>query len=132
MFLPSPASPRPYPLIVRARITVGAPEVLANIRARFHGVLLILAVDDLAHALHEQAVAILGEQRIPLAAPQDLDHIPARAAERGFQFLDDLAVAADRTVEPLQVAVDDEDQVVELLARRQRDGAERFWLVGLA
>ena len=26
----------------------------------------------------------------------------------------------------------DEDQVVELLARRQRDGAERFGLVGLA
>src|SRR5262249_6870422 len=48
------------------------------------------------------------------------------------ELLDDLAVAADRTVEPLQVAVDDEDQVVELLARRQRDRAERFRLVGLA
>ena len=36
----------------------------------------------------------------------------------GFEFLDDLAVAAHRAVEPLQVAVDDEDQVVELLARR--------------
>ena len=48
---------------------IGAPEVLAHVRARFDGVLLILAVDDLAHALDEQAVAILGEQRIPLAAP---------------------------------------------------------------
>ena len=59
-------------------------------------------------------------------------HVPAGAAEDGFQLLNDLAVAADRTVEPLQVAVDDEDQVVELLARRERDRAERFRLVGLA
>src|SRR5262249_12772121 len=88
--------------------------------------------DDLAHALDEQAVAVLGEQRIPLAAPQDLDDIPARSAERGLELLDDLPVAADGAVQPLQVAVDDEDQVVELLARRQRDGAERFGLVGLA
>ena len=61
-----------------------------------------------------------------------LDDVPAGAAERRLELLDDLAVAAHRAVEPLQVAVDDEDQVVELLARRQRDGAERFGLVGLA
>ena len=52
------------------------------------------------------------------------DDVPARAAENGFEFLNDLAVATHRTVETLQVAVDDEDQVVELLARGQRDGAE--------
>ncbi len=38
--------------------------------------------------------------------------------KRGFQFGDDLAVAAHRSIQPLQVAVDDEDQIVELLARR--------------
>ena len=37
-----------------------------------------------------------------------------------FQFLDDAAVAAHRTVQPLQIAVDHEDQVVELFARGQR------------
>ena len=111
---------------------VHAPEVIAHVRARLDGVLLILPVDDLAHALHEQPVTVLGEQRIPLTAPDRLDHVPAGAAERRFELLDDLAVAAHRTVEPLQVAVDHEDQVVELLARRQRDRAERFGLVGLA
>ena len=111
---------------------VGAQEMLADVGARFDGVLLILAVDDFAHALDEQPVAVLGEQRIPLAAPEDLDDVPAGAAERRLELLDDLAVAAHRAVEPLQVAVDDEDQVVELLARRQRDGAERFGLVGFA
>ena len=105
---------------------VGAPEVLAHVGAGRDGVLLVLAVDDLAHALDEQAVAILREQRIPLAAPDDLDDVPAGAAERRFELLDDLAVAAHRAVEPLQVAVDDEDEVVELLARRQRDRAERL------
>ena len=111
---------------------IGAEEVLAEVGAVFDGVLLILAVDDLAHPLDEQAVVIRGEQRIPVAAPEHLDDVPAGAAEDRFELLDDLAVAAHRTVEPLQVAVDDEDQVVELLARREADRAERLRLVGLA
>src|SRR5437762_5380821 len=109
-----------------------APEVLAEICPGLDGVLLILAVDDLGHPLGEQAVLILLEQLIPLAAPQHLDHVPAGAAKRRFELLDDLPVPAYRAVEPLQVAVDDEDQVVELFARRERDGAERFRFVGLA
>src|SRR5262249_4882159 len=72
------------------------------------------------------------EQRIPVASPDALDRVPAGAAEGSLELLDDLAVAADRTVEALQIAVDDEDQVVELLARRERDRAERLGLVGLA
>ena len=111
---------------------VRAPEMIAHVRARLDGVLLILPVDDLAHALHEQALTVLGEQRIPFTAPDRLDHVPAGAAERRFELLDDLAVAAHRTVEPLQVAVDDKDEIVEFLARRQRDRAERFGLVGFA
>src|SRR5207237_5886913 len=100
--------------------------------ARFDRVLLVLAVDDLAHASDEQAVAILGQQCVPLAAPEHLDDVPARAAERRFELLDDLAVAADRTVEPLEVAVDDEDEIVELLTGGQGDCAERLGLVRLA
>ena len=69
---------------------------------------------------------------VPIAAPNDLDDVPARTAEQTFEFLDDFAVAAHRTVEPLQIAVDDPDQVVEVLARAERDGAERFRLVAFA
>ncbi|MNS31962.1 hypothetical protein D3C72_640320 [compost metagenome] len=72
------------------------------------------------------------QQRIPVAAPDQLDHVPARTAEVAFQFLDDLAVAAHRTVQALQVAVDDEDQVVELFTRGQGDGAQRFGFVHFA
>ena len=111
---------------------VGAEEVLAKVGAALDGVLLVLAVDDLSHPLREQAVVVLREQRIPVAAPDHLDHVPSGAAEHGFQLLDDLTVAADRAVEPLQVAVDDEDEVLELLARREADRAERLRLVALA
>ena len=75
---------------------------------------------------------IASQQRVPIRAPDHLDDVPARAPERGLELLDDLAVAADRAVEALEVAVDDEDQVVELFARGERDRAERFGLVGLA
>jgi hypothetical protein len=77
-------------------------------------------------------VGVLREQRVPVAAPDDLDDVPARAAEERLELLDDLAVAAHRAVEPLQVAVDDEGEVVQLLAGGQPDRAERLGLVHLA
>ena len=110
---------------------VRTPEVLAHIRTGFDGVLLILAVHNFAHALDEQPFMVLLEQVVPLRAPDRLDDIPASATEDGFQFLDDLTVAAHRTVEPLQIAVDDEDQVVELLARRQGNGTQGLRFIGL-
>ena len=91
---------------------------LADIIAGTDDVFLVIAIDRLAHPVDEDAIGIAGEQRIPIGTPDDLDDVPAGAAEGPFQFLNDLAVAADRAVEPLQVAVDDEDQVVEFLAAR--------------
>lgn len=109
-----------------------AEEVLADVGAVFRLVVLVFAVDDLVHALLQQAGGVLGEQRVPEATPDDLVDVPLGAAEHAFQFLDDLGVAADRAVEALQVAVDDEDQVVEFLAAGQGDRAEGFRLVALA
>ena len=111
---------------------VDAPEVFADVAAAGDGVLLVLAVDDFAHALHEEALVVAGEEAVPLGAPDDLDHVPADAAEDGFEFLDDLSVAAHWAVEPLEVAVDDEDEIVEFFSGGEGDGAERFGLVGLA
>ena len=116
----------------RLQPRIDAEEMLADVGAGHDRVLLQLAVDDLAHAADQQAVGVLGQQRVPVGAPQDLDHVPAGAAEGAFQLLHDLAVAADRAVQPLQVAVDDEDQVVEALAGGQGDRAQRFRLVALA
>ena len=72
------------------------------------------------------------EQFVPIRAPDDLDDVPTRAVEKRFQFLDDFAVAAHRAVQPLQIAIDDPDQIVEILARAERQRTERFRLVGFA
>ena len=106
--------------------------MLADVAARLDAVGLELPVGRGVHRVDEHPVGVLGEDRVPVAAPDDLDHVPARAAEERLKLLDDLAVAADRAVEPLQVAVDDEGEVVELLARREADRAERLRLVHLA
>ncbi len=102
---------------------VFAEELLADISAGLDGVFLILAVNDFSHAFDEQASFVGGKKRVPVTAPNHLDDVPARASEGGFQFLDDLAVAANRAIEPLKVAVDDEYQVVQLFSGGQGDGA---------
>ena len=56
---------------------------------------------------------------------------PAPSVE-GLELLDDLAVAPHRSVEALQVAVDDEDEVVEVLPAGDAEGADRLGLVHLA
>ena len=107
-------------------------QVLPEIRSALDEVFLILTVADFTQSPHQQSVAIVLNQAVPIRAPDALDHVPARAAENRFQFLNDLSVAAHRTVESLQVAVHHEDQVVELFARRQRDRSQRLRLVHLA
>jgi hypothetical protein len=49
-----------------------------------------------------------------------------------FQPAPRKTAATHGAVEPLQVAVDDEDEVVEALARGDAERAEGFGLVGLA
>ena len=93
---------------------------------------LVFTVDTFQESLAQKPLPIELQQGIPVRAPHDLDDVPARAAEQGLQFLDDLAVAPHWSVQSLQVAVDHEDQVVELLARSQRDGAERLGLIHFA
>src|SRR5690606_10948795 len=102
----------------------GAEEVFADIGPVVGLVVLVVAVNGLFHALLQQAVVVAGQQRIPQAAPDDLDHVPVGAAEVAFQLLDDLAVTPYRAIQTLQVAVDDENQVVQLLPAGQGDGTQ--------
>src|SRR6202048_316238 len=106
--------------------------MLPDVGAGFDDELLVFAADERAHALAQQTFGVALENGIPLAAPENLDDIPARAAKRRLKFLNNLAVAAHRTVEALQVAVHDENQIVELFARSERDGAEGFGLIRFA
>ncbi len=88
--------------------------MFANIGAGHRRVLLILAIDHFAHPLHQQSAFVIVQQRIPVVPPDDLDDVPAGTAENALQFLDDLAVATDRAIQPLQIAVDHKDQIVQL------------------
>ena len=116
----------------RGSFRVFAEEMLARVRAAECLAVLVFAVDGFHHQLAQHAVGIACQQRIPIAAPHQLDDVPARAAEHAFQFLDDLAVAAHRAIEPLQVAVDDEHEVVQALAPGNGNRAQAFRLVALA
>ena len=111
---------------------VAPEEALPNVGAALGLEVLVLAVHRLVHDLLHHAQVVLGEQRIPQPSPDHLDDVPARTPEVALQLLDDLAVAAHRAIEPLQVAVDHEDQVVELLPAGQGQGAEGFRLIALA
>ena len=106
--------------------------MLTHERAVFGFVVLVFAVDDFVHATLQDTVDVLGQQWVPETAPDDFGHVPVSAAEHAFEFLDDLAVTANRAIKALQVAVDDEDQVVEVFAACQGDGAQGFRLVTLA
>ncbi len=108
-----------------------AEKVLAHEGAIVGLEVLILAVDCFLHQTQQPAILVACQQRIPIRAPDHLEHVPAGAAKVSLQFLDDLAVTAHRTIEPLQIAIDDEDQVVEFFPRRHADGAKRLRLVHL-
>ena len=109
-----------------------AEEVLDVVGAVLGAEVLILAVHRRGQAAQEHMVLVACEEGVPVRAPQHLDDVPARAGEQRLQLLHDLAVAAHRAVQALQVAVDDEAEVVQLLARGQRQAGDRLGLVHLA
>src|SRR6478609_4821618 len=95
------------------------------------GEALKLPVHHRVEVTAQHTLMITGENVIPLRSPDDLDHIPTCTTEDAFQFLDDLAIAAHRTVETLQIAIDDERQVVELLTGGDAELAQRLRLITL-
>ncbi len=93
---------------------------------------LELAVHRVGEGARQGAVGVTTQQGIPVAAPDQLDDVPAGARVQGFEFVDDATVAAHRAVQALQVAVDHEHQVVELFARGQGQRGDRLRFVHLA
>ena len=114
----------------RARVL--AEEILAHVGTIIGLERLVVAVQRIHHDLAQGAVLVPCQQRVPVAAPDQFDDVPARATKLALQLLDDLAVASHRTVQALQIAVDDENQVVQALTRCQSDRAEALHLVHLA
>ena len=116
----------------RARIRVLLEELRSVIVAVAGAEILIFAVDGLGEPAQQHVLLVAGEQGVPVGAPEHLDHVPAGAGEQRLQLLDDLPVSAHRTIKSLKVAVDDEGQVVESFARRQRQRGRQLRLVEFA
>src|ERR1700733_892053 len=93
---------------------------------------LVLAIDRGGEPPKQRMLLIAREESVPFRAPEDLDDVPARAPEQALQFRNDLPVAAHRPIETLEIAVDDEGQIVEPFARRERKARDRFRLIHLA
>jgi hypothetical protein len=106
--------------------------VLPDVGTGLHRVLLECPVDRRLELLQEHTVGVGGQEVVPLRPPDHLDHVPTRPSEHAFELLHDLAVAPHRPVEALEIAVDDEGEIVELLGGGQGQGGERLGLVALA
>ena len=62
------------------------------------------------------ATMVASQQGVPFARPNHFDHIPAGPAEKSLEFLHDLAVTAHRSIETLEIAIDNKSQVIKPLA----------------
>mmetsp|Transcript_49061 Transcript_49061/g.110338 ORF Transcript_49061/g.110338 Transcript_49061/m.110338 type:complete len:220 (-) Transcript_49061:1053-1712(-) len=108
-------------------------DVLADDRAVGLGVEpLAITVGGLLERLDELAVVVSLDQFVELPTPDELDDVETSAAEGALELLNDLGIPAHGTIQPLVVAVHDEDHVVEPLAARNRDGRDGLRLVHLA
>ncbi len=109
-----------------------AEEVLTGVGTAVSLVVLVLTVDRFIHAFLQDAFLVLLEQRVPVTSPDDLDDVPTGTTEHAFELVHHAGVTAHRTVQALQVAVDDEDQVIEVFTSRQGNRAQGFRLITLA
>ena len=96
-----------------------AEEVLSGIGAAIGLVVLQITVTDFIHTLDQHTALIFLQQRIPVSTPDNLDHIPASTAENTFELLNNLAIAANRAIKALQVAINHKNQVLKPFATGQ-------------
>ena len=85
---------------------------------------LVFTVQGFFHTLFQQPLGIPCQKFVPVRSPDQFDDIPSCAAEGAFEFLNDFAVAPDRPVQPLQITVDNENQVIKTFpsGKAQRPG----------
>ena len=80
------------------RLGVFPEEVLPGVGTAIELAVLQLAIADLIHDLLQVAALVAFDQRIPLSAPHDLDHVPSGTAEHAFQFLNNFAIPPNRPI----------------------------------
>ena len=93
---------------------------------------MVVAIWRAVHEVSQSALSVSLQERVPFATPYDLDDVPSSTAEEAFQFLDDLSVTAHRTIESLEVAVDNKGQVIEVVVGCELECAAAFHFVHFA
>src|SRR5579862_265122 len=93
---------------------------------------LKLSIDGLTKPASDDIVPVASKEFIPIGSPKELYYVPTRAREKTLQLLHNRAVAADGSIQPLQIAVHDEDQVVEIFAGSKTQPGQRLRLIHLA
>src|ERR1017187_10513151 len=111
------------------QLGIFAKEFLADICASLGLERLIVAIDALFHAFEQKPGVVPFEERVPVRTPDHLDYVPPRATENAFQFIDDPAVAAHRSIKAVKVAVDNEYKVVQPLEGGDGEGAARVHFI---
>ncbi|MPM44892.1 hypothetical protein SDC9_91574 [bioreactor metagenome] len=107
-------------------------EMIAIEAAILGGKGLHLPIHRIAQRARQRAGKIARKQTVPVAAPQQLDHVPTRPGKQPLQLVDHAAIAAHRAIQALQIAVHHPHQIVQPLARRQGQRAHALGLVHLA
>jgi hypothetical protein len=92
----------------RADFRILVEEVSQIVSAVPRAERLVLPIDSGGEAAQKRVVSVSGEEGVPFRAPQNLDDVPARSAKRHLQVLDDLAIAPNRPIQALKIAVDNE------------------------
>src|SRR5690606_8391601 len=96
------------------------------------GECLELSVDRIGKRSRQRSLGVADEQPVPIRTPNQLDDVPACTAEQRLKLINDTAVTAHRTVETLEIAVDHPHQVIQPLARCQRQCRHALGFVHLA
>ncbi|AIW88360.1 hypothetical protein bwei_5856 [Bacillus mycoides] len=104
-------------------------EVFSNVSTVLRLESLVVTVNSFVHQLDQLTRSVLSQQFVPTRTPHNLDNVPTSTFEDTFQFVDDLTVTSNWTVQSLQVTVDNENQVVQLFSSSDSDSTLRFWFV---
>src|SRR6185312_8996813 len=115
----------------RGKLRSLGKKVIAIVRSIVRRECLELPIYGVRKGPQQCSLSVTSEKHIPIGAPENLEDVPPCAGEEGFELVNDPAVAANRSVEPLQVAIDDKREIVQSLARGQREGSHGFRLVHL-
>ena len=90
---------------------------------------LILPIYSFIHTPAKKTLRVSCQQRIPIRTPNYFYNIPTCSPEFSFKFLYNFPVTSYRPVEPLQIAVNYKNKIVQIFTRCQTNCSQGLWLI---